>query len=280
MNYRTLTTLLAPIHGKGEAQAIARMVMEERFGLSLTELLMGKDNDLSAKENDELEKIAFLLAEGHPVQQVLGYAYFCGHRFSVSPAVLIPRPETENLVAWALEQPAKSYLDLGTGSGCIAISLALGVPQARVVAVDISPEALEVARGNASQLGASVTFLEADILALAEQTDSLQVFSPFECIVSNPPYICDSEVSEMTRTVLDYEPHSALFVPDDDPLRFYRAIATIAQRHLVSGGRLLVETNTAWAHETAKLFGEEGFVETEVRNDQFGRPRMVGALKA
>ena len=306
MNHRELIAALTPLHGAGEARAIVRMVMEERFGLSQTDLLLGKDTTLSSRDRAEFKKIAERLLTGEPVQHVLGYAYFCGHRFRVTPDVLIPRPETEGLVAWAIElyssflkgQASKlerdtrhsslvtrhssfQLLDLCTGSGCIAVSLALAFPQAHVVGIDISDAALSIARDNARSLNASnVDFLEYNILS--EDAESSPPWGELErgftLLVSNPPYVRDCEASEMSPTVLDHEPSLALFVPDDDPLRFYRAIAAIGRRSLLPGAPVLVEVNTALADATRQLFIDAGYHDVEVRDDQFSRPRMVKAV--
>ena len=315
MNHRELIAALTPLHGAGEARAIVRMVMEERFGLSQTDLLLGKDTTLSSRDRAEFKKIAERLLTGEPVQHVLGYAYFCGHRFRVTPDVLIPRPETEELTRWAIDelntlnpQPSSlnrplqgtTLLDLCTGSGCIAISLALAFPDAHVVGVDISDAALSIARDNAAALGAhNVTFIECDVLADPSQPSPLGdhrglpivplggpqgAFYPStlnpqpSTIISNPPYVRDCEASEMSPTVLDHEPSLALFVPDDDPLRFYRAIAAIGQRCLCPGTPVLVEVNTALSDATRQLFIDAGYHDVEVRDDQFSRPRMVKAV--
>lgn len=296
MNHRELIAALTPLHGAGEARAIVRMVMEERFGLSQTDLLLGKDTTLSSRDRAEFKKIAERLLMGEPVQHVLGYAYFCGHRFRVTPDVLIPRPETEELTRWAIDelntlnpQPSSlnrplqgtTLLDLCTGSGCIAISLALAFPQAHVVGVDISDAALSIARDNARSLNASnVDFLEYNILS--EDTESSPPWREFErgfsLLTANPPYVRDCEASEMSPTVLDHEPSLALFVPDDDPLRFYRAIAAIGQRCLCPGTPVLVEVNTALSDATRQLFIDAGYHDVEVRDDQFSRPRMIKAV--
>ena len=304
MNHRELIAALTPLHGAGEARAIVRMVMEERFGLSQTDLLLGKDTTLSSRDRAEFEKIAERLLTGEPVQHVLGYAYFCGHRFRVTPDVLIPRPETEELTRWAIDelntlnpQPSSlnrplqgtTLLDLCTGSGCIAISLALAFPQAHVVGVDISDAALSIARDNAAALGAhNVTFIECDVLADPSQPSPLGgpqgAFYPStlnhqpSTIISNPPYVRDCEALEMSPTVLDHEPSLALFVPDYDPLRFYRAIAAIGRRSLLPGAPVLVEVNTALAGATRQLFIDAGYHDVEVRDDQFSRPRMIKAV--
>ena len=288
MNHRELISALTPLHGAGEARAIVRMVMEERFGLSQTDLLLGKDTDLSANDRTEFEKIAQQLLAGEPVQHVLGYAYFCGHRFRVTPDVLIPRPETEELVHWATDisshatQPSPlRILDLCTGSGCIAISLALAYPDADVCAIDISEPALAIARENAQMLGAgNVRFFQGNVLSLAQSPQSQEPFSnTFHLITANPPYVRESEAADIHPTVLGHEPSLALFVPNDDPLRFYRAIAQIGLNALAPGGHVLAEINAAFPAETSQLFSQFGYTDIEVRNDQFGRPRMIKAKK-
>ena len=289
MNHRELIAALTPLHGAGEARAIVRMVMEERFGLSQTDLLLGKDTTLSPNDRAEMEKIAGRLLTGEPVQHVLGYADFFGHRFRVTPDVLIPRPETEELVAWATElyssfvtrHSSFHLLDLCTGSGCIAISLALAFPQTHVVGVDISDAALAIARDNAHTLNVSnVEFLKYNILS--EDTESSPLWGElergFSLLTANPPYVLDSEATTMSPTVLDYEPSLALFVPDDDPLRFYRAIAAIGRRYLQPGASLLVEINAALADQTRSLFESFGYTDIQLRDDRFGRPRMLCAM--
>jgi len=302
VNHRELIAALTPLHGAGEARAIVRMVMEERFGLSQTDLLLGKDTDLSANDRTELEKIAERLLAGEPVQHVLGYAYFCGRRFRVTPDVLIPRPETESLTRWAIDElhalshaaQSMQLIDLCTGSGCIAITLALAFPDAHVVGVDISPAALAIARENAASLGAhNVTFIECDILSAPSSlivplggpqgafhlSSLIPQPSPLEdhrgLLISNPPYVRASEAADIHPTVLHHEPSLALFVPDDDPLRFYRAIARIGQQLLPTGAPVFVEINAALAPETRHLFTAAGYSDVQLRDDQFSRPRML-----
>ena len=311
MNYRELVAALTPQHGHGEASAIVRMVMEERFGLSLADLLLGKDTQLSSHDRAEFEKIAQQLLAGVPVQHILGYADFCGHRFRVTPDVLIPRPETEELARLAIDElnpqssiPSSplgkseggfstSILDLCTGSGCIAIALALAFPEARVTAVDVSTAALAVARENAATLGASnVRFMQGDILNVDEfrsaqsdashlknhQSSIINHQSPFSLLVSNPPYVRASEASEMSPTVLDHEPSLALFVPDDDPLRFYRAIGQYASRHLSHDGILVLEINEHLGYETCQLLQQLGFA-TTLHRDFRDKYRNITAHK-
>ena len=224
---------------------------------------------------DAVERCAAQLAAGCPVQYVTGKTEFCDMTFHVDGSVLIPRPETEELVLWA-EQCAADHrnpriLDVCTGSGCIAIVLAAHLPQAKVTALDISHAALETARRNASMNGVRIRFIEDDALngvpSLAGET--------FDIIVSNPPYIPHSEIESMHVNVTRYEPHEALFVDDADPLVFYRAIARAARTMLSEGGSLLFEVHEAWAERTAEMLRREGFGQTEVRIDLFGKPRMT-----
>ena len=297
MTYNQLWKRLTAIYNEREAQAIVRTVLDALFGMSLTDICLGKVTQLSADDTTRLEKIMQRLEKSEPVQYVLGAEWFAGRLFDVAPGVLIPRPETEDLVKWACDEakekekednskeergkeekevskkgeeaPHPSILDIGTGSGCIAITVALALPQARVTAWDISTDALAIAAGNAHRLGASVRFEHQDALNAPDDEERWDV------IVSNPPYICDRERADMSDNVLNYEPELALFVPDSDPLLFYRAIAHYASKALKPGGRLLFETNTAYAHEVAQAMADEGFTAIEVRNDCFGKPRMV-----
>lgn len=296
MTYNQLWKRLTVIYNEREAQAIVRTVLDALFGMSLTDICLGKVTQLSADDTTRLEKIMQRLEKSEPVQYVLGAEWFAGRLFDVAPGVLIPRPETEDLVKWACDEakekekednskeergkeekevskkeevPHPSILDIGTGSGCIAITVALALPQARVTAWDISTDALAIAAGNAHRLGASVRFEHQDALSAPDDE------ACWDVIVSNPPYICDKERADMSDNVLSYEPELALFVPDNDPLLFYRAIARYASKALKPGGRLLFETNTAYAHEVAQVMANEGFTAIEVRNDCFGKPRMV-----
>lgn len=269
---------LTPLYGAGEARAIAFVVLEDGFGLSRTDIFMRKGTAFSENAYLRLLNMCKRLEAGEPVQQVVGFAWFMGRRFKVSPDVLTPRPETEELAALAIDShPTGAVLDAGTGSGCIAVSLALSCPDAQVAACDISRAALVIARSNAEELKAKVKFTEADILKnlpLAENAEGTPL--PYSLIVSNPPYICQSESADMERNVLNYEPHQALFVPDDDPLRFYRALAHHAHcGALRVGGKLMVECNRAYARQVAQLFAEYGLKQPEVRLDQFGAPRFV-----
>ena len=403
MTYEALWHRLSSLYDAGEAKAIVRLVLDVRFGMSFTDILCGKVSELSSDDQTELEKIMLRLEKGEPVQYVLGVAEFCGRQFRVSPSVLIPRPETEELCGmvgdlvecgmWNVEGemfeeggvieeggrrkeegeyliPEKEQiipkeeqiipeeeqiipeeghiipeegqiileeehiipekgkiilekddrirekedrirdkedrirdkefriLDIGTGSGCIAITLALGIPGAKVTAWDISDDALHIAKQNAHTLGADVLFEKRDILNISPSTFHiphsssnvpssnispssflLPPSSKYSIIVSNPPYICHKEQPAMEKNVLEHEPHLALFVPDNDPLLFYRAIANYAIEALRTGGMLFFELNPVYANDTEKMIQELGFKHTELRKDQFGKLRFLKATK-
>lgn len=279
MTYSEIWHRIATSYEDGEARAIARILIEELFGLSYTDIVCGATDQLSADDTLRLDTAVRRIEQGEPLQHVLGYADFCGNHFGVNASVLIPRPETEWLVdegerlmngaSNAAPSAPKRILDIGTGSGCIAISLKLRLGEAYVEAWDISEEALRTAESNAKALKAEVAFCKRDALRAEESV------APWNLIVSNPPYICDSERADMDDNVLLHEPHTALFVPDDDPLRFYRAIARYALRSLSNGGSLLFECNTRYAEATGEMMREMGFEDVTVNDDCFGLPRFV-----
>ena len=343
MTYSEIWHRIATSYDDGEARAIARILIEELFGLSYTDIVCGATEQLSADDTLRLDTAVRRIEQGEPLQHVLGYADFCGNRFSVNSSVLIPRPETE----WLVDEGAKlmddciasdetqhkaphspkRILDIGTGSGCIAISLKLRLGDAYVEAWDISEEALRTAQDNADALKAEVVFRKRDALKAEEEDcseeeclqggalvssaptrqamdsinsnegalvssaptgqtkDSINsneastTAAPWDMIVSNPPYICDSERSAMDDNVLLHEPHTALFVPDDDPLRFYRAIARYALLTLNIGGSLLFECNTRYAEATGTMLRDMGFEEVTVSDDCFNLPRFVRGRK-
>lgn len=269
-------------YGAGEASAMAFALLEDQYGATRTDVLLGKDTDFSAEEQHDFEEIVKKIAEGTPMQHATGRALFCGRYFKVTPDTLIPRPETEKAPLLLPPSGGGLVLDCGTGSGCIAITIALEHPDWQVEAWDISEGALAVARENAETLGAkNVTFHRKDILAEAEAAkESLpSSLQPLTLIISNPPYICNKEAADMDANVLDHEPHTALFVPDDDPLLFYRALAEIARARLLPGGSLVVECNRAYTQETAALFKDYGFQNVEIIDDCFDAPRFVRARK-
>ena len=282
MSYHELWSRLAKVYDEGEAKAIARMGYEVRYGLSLSDLLMGRDSEVP---QDELEEIARRLEQQEPVQYVLGETEFCGHPFFVNQHVLIPRPETAELCRWIVESvdanthhptPNTQLLDIGTGSGCIAVTLAAEIPEAEVTAWDISAEALEVARANAIRNNVKVKFEQVDIL---NSPHSSFLIPHSSLIVSNPPYICNKERMTMEQNVLNYEPHTALFVPDDDPLLFYRAIATYALTALKEGGWLYFEINPLYAEPLADMLSAMSFHGIETKRDQYGKQRMIKAQR-
>lgn len=277
MTYRELWRTLEPLYGNGEARAITDYVLDVCFGLSKADILCGAVEEMTAEKTAELNKIFGRLTEGEPVQYVLGRAEFCGRWFSVRPGVLIPRPETEELCAWITADSKASaspkVLDIGTGSGCIAITLQLDMPESKVTAWDISADALDVARENAQQLGANVNFVKLDALNAKPEGE-------WDVIVSNPPYICEKEKKDMAVNVLEHEPHTALFVPDADPLLFYRAITRLAVQTLNKGGRLYFEINPIYADDTCHMMRAEGMTAVELRSDMYGKQRMAKGVKA
>lgn len=273
MTYQELWRSLTPVYDNREAQAVSRLVLEERFSLSWADVLVGKTvGDGEA----ELRDIQQRLLRGEPVQYVLGEATFGARRFRVSPGVLIPRPETYELCQWLIGQTpcdgGAAVLDIGTGSGCIACTIAAELPQASVTAWDVSDAALAIARENAKRTGVHVSFEHVDVLA---PPPSLS----WDLIVSNPPYICEQEKSQMAPGVLNHEPHLALFVPDDDPLLFYRAIADYACRSLTAGGSLYFEINPLYVAPLEQLLRDSGFTGVVSREDQFGKMRFTKAIQ-
>lgn len=277
MTYRELWRTLEPLYGNGEARAVTDYVLDVCFGLSKADIMCGAVEEMTAEKTAELNKIFNRLTKGEPVQYVLGRAEFSGRWFNVRPGVLIPRPETEELCAWITADSKASgspkVLDIGTGSGCIAITLQLDMPESKVTAWDISADALDVARENAKQLGANVSFVKQDALNAKPEGE-------WDVIVSNPPYICEKEKKDMAVNVLEHEPHTALFVPDADPLLFYRAITRLAVQTLNKGGRLYFEINPIYADDTCRMMQAEGMTAVELRSDMYGKQRMAKGVKA
>ncbi|MCE2822905.1 MAG: peptide chain release factor N(5)-glutamine methyltransferase [Saprospiraceae bacterium] len=269
-----LTEALTPAYGGGEASSIARIVAEDAFHL--------KGN--AGRELDEVEYTRYLdisqrLLSGEPVQYVLGQADFFGMKFRVSPATLIPRQETEELVAWVLEEPVSNgvkLLDVGLGSGCIAISIRKKRPGWTVYGMDVSEEALAVAQQNSETLvGGDTRFFHGNAL----KKQDWQNLPALDIVISNPPYIPAAERTLVPAHVLNHEPHLALFVTDDDPLLFYREIAGMSLEKLKSGGRIFFECNEFNAGEVAEMLGQSGFTSIESRKDICGADRMVRAVK-
>lgn len=267
---------LQPYYTAEEVSALSRIVCCDLLGQAPTYYYLGKDIALSPKKEQELEDILQRLSRFEPLQYIEGRTLFLGREFWVAPGVLIPRPETEELVELMLKEiPADArILDVGTGSGCIAISLAKELPDALVTAWDVSPEALSVARANARKLQADVRFVECDVLAC--QVDEVGLY---DVIVSNPPYVTEAEKADMEPNVLQWEPSLALFVPDDDPLRFYRRIAVLGRDMLADGGRLYFEINRAYGREMVEMLRTMGYVGVRVEKDLSQNDRFVIAEK-
>ena len=277
--YQEFWQSLTPLYDAGEAQAIVRTVLDVEYGMTLTDIICGKVNELSSDEERNLEEIIARLQNGEPVQYVLGKADFAGRTFHVEPGVLIPRPETAELCQWIEEKVSsleaddpKQILDICTGSGCIAITLGLNIPNSEVTGWDISEDALRIAQGNVEMLKAGNVRIEyQDALMLPKAAEAADI------IVSNPPYICEKEKADMEKNVLEHEPSIALFVPDEEPLKFYRAIAEYASSALKSEGALYFEINPIYEKETREMLEELGFKDIETKEDAFGKKRMMKA---
>lgn len=275
--YQEIKARLTATLGEGEGQSASLIIADDVLGYDRTGLVLYGYRELEDFTVERVRKIVSdICNKGVPVQYAVGTARFEGMDFKVTPAVLIPRPETEGLVDMIVDDDERSdlrVLDIGTGSGCIAISLARALKFADIDAVDISADALTVARENAKLLSVKVNFILNDILKMQPNE------SVYDIIVSNPPYITDREAGAMSPRVLDFEPHGALFVPDNDPLKFYRAIADYASTALKSGGRLYFEVNTLYAADTVKMLTAKGFDNATSSRDYLGRQRYVTAVK-
>lgn len=316
-SYQELWQSLTPLYEAGEAQAIVRLVLDVKYGMTLTDIIGGKVNELSADEGKKLEEIIERLQNAEPVQYVLGQADFMGMTFHVEPGVLIPRPETAELCQWIIDTEKENVeyinkilqfhsleqqktwkgedytkpriVDFCTGSGCIAITLNLSIPHSEVMGIDISDKALAVAKQNALQLKApNIVFDQEDVIQLEKyikrlcetsdkQTKKLR--AACDIIASNPPYICNKEKADMAKNVLDYEPSIALFVPDEDPLLFYRAIAKIGRYILKPFGTLYFEVNPSYADAIKLMLENQDYKEVEIKEDSFGKKRMIRARK-
>ena len=260
-----------------EALSLAKMLLVEAFGFSTLELYGGKDKEISGNRLRDLHEMLSRLQKNEPIQYILGKETFCGLTFEVDENVLIPRPETRELVEWIVADyesvPACRILDVGTGSGCISISLAKFIPGASVESWDISEGALEVARRNCMLNEVEVLLRQQDVLSAQPQP------ACFDVIVSNPPYITESEKADMEANVLDWEPATALFVPDTDPLLFYRKIAELGAVMLKEGGSLYFEINRAYGNETVQMLEALGYKQIELRKDDWDNDRMIKARR-
>lgn len=316
MSYREFWETLSSEYELNEAKAITRLVFEKALGLSLVQIYSDSATSIIAHNKTLLQDILKRLLQKEPVQYVLGKADFFGREFAVSQGVLIPRPETEELIKHTLTeiindnendndnsdtdsddnpQPL-SILDCCTGSGCIAITLSLELEKAQVSAFDISEKALNIAKKNAKLHHAKVNFFHADALNINDNEPTPKPLSKgnrlksltlwgdleealFNLIISNPPYVCESERADMQAHVLNYEPAEALFVPDNNPLLFYNAISDYSLTHLSEGGMLCFEINPNFAQQIADSLAEKGFSEIKIKKDQFGKNRFIFAKK-
>ena len=276
----SIKSALQGIYPPTEIKGLIRIIMEDVFQIPPHHYLMNMGRALTPEEHEQLEQIIARLKQHEPIQYILGKAPFCGLELDVNSSTLIPRPETTELIEWITHehQPANlRILDIGTGTGCIAIALAKAFPNASLFALDISEETLRTATHNAEKNEVQISFLQADILQfekLVEQFDA-----PLDLIVSNPPYICLAEKKEMEKHVLDFEPHGALFVPDDDPLLFYRQIAKFGLETLTQGGSLYFEINRAYGKETQEMLEQLGYQNVICRKDLAGNDRMIKATR-
>ena len=260
-----------------EAFSIAKMLLVEVFGFSTLELYGGKDKEISGKRRDVLDEMIARLQKNEPIQYIVGIESFGGLTFEVDENVLIPRPETWELVQWIVEDCQSDsscrILDIGTGSGCIAVSLAERIPQAEVEAWDVSEGALQVAKKNGEKNGVDVCFRQHDVLK------AMPGSARYHVIVSNPPYIAEKEKKVMDANVLDWEPSLALFVPDEDPLLFYRKIAQLGLEMLTEDGALYFEINQVYGQETLQMLKDLGYTQTELKKDAWNNDRMIKAKR-
>jgi len=270
---------LANIYSSPEADAITSLVLTNLTGLSKARLKAFTDTEFDTEQSNKLATILQELKTGKPVQYILGHTEFYGLNFFVNPSILIPRPETEELVEWILQTVTPSnnlnILDIGTGSGCIPIALKSQLVNSKLFAIDISPDALQTARRNAELNKADITFVEADALNL---NDSIITAQQYGVIVSNPPYVTMVDKQQMHHNVTGFEPHTALFVPDENPLLFYIAIADFAAGHLIKDGYLFFEINESYGPETVNMLAAKGFTQIELRQDMAGKDRMIRAI--
>ncbi len=285
--YRTqFIETLSPIYGAGEAESFFYLILEEKKQLRRIDLALQPDLAFTEQEIQLWDSLLEQLKLEIPVQYLLGKTHFYGLEFEVNENVLIPRPETEELVDWIIQENLKierlknlKILDIGTGSGCIAISLAKNLLNAQVFAIDVSEKALATAQKNAANNQVEVNFIKTDILKTDDlenlPTSNFQLPTQFDIIVSNPPYVRNLEKDEIRKNVLDHEPHLALFVEDDQALIFYRKIAELAQKNLAPNGQLFFEINQYLGKEMLVLLEKMNFKNVELRKDIYGNDRMI-----
>lgn len=264
------------LYGEEETQSFFYLLAEAYLPISKAEIPLNLQRQLTDEELLLLKNALFRLQNEEPIQYILGKTEFYGLPFDVNPSVLIPRPETEELVDWIIKTDHSSHptiLDIGAGSGCIAVSLAKNLPKATVFAMDISEKTIEVAKKNAIINQVSVAFIKENILEVN------QLPQMFDIIVSNPPYVRENKKQLMQNNVVKNEPHLALFVPDADPLLFYKKIISLAKTHLKPGGNLYFEINEAYGKETVNLLINSGFMQVELKKDFYGKDRMIKAMR-
>lgn len=281
---------LAALYDIRETDALSLLVVSEVLEISAAKVKAFPELELTPAQAEKITRILTELQTGKPIQYILGYTEFYGLPFKVNPSVLIPRPETEELVEWAistmgslqlttdsLQLAGRNILDIGTGSGCIAITLKKNLPGFAVSAIDISPEALQTAKDNAQLNTVDVNFIQDDILNPTHHT----LLTPrYSLIISNPPYVTLADKQQMHTNVTDFEPHTALFVPEDDPLIFYKAIAGFASAHLEQNGLLFLEINESYGEQTVELLKHNRFTNIELKKDMSGRDRMVKGTRS
>lgn len=278
---RGLADTLTQVYDKREAENIADIVIEKLSGLKRIDRILHKERSLSIEQEVHLSSYTTALLQHTPLQYVLQEAWFYGLPFFVNEHVLIPRPETEELVEWVITDLNKipkhtaGILDIGTGSGCIPVTLKKHIPDAIITALDVSQQALHVAKKNADNNNVIIDFLLVDVL----NEEHISTLPIFDTIISNPPYIPVADKDEMSKNVLNFEPHTALFVSNEDPLLFYKTIAQFATQHLNEYGSIYVEIHEAMSEHVKKIFEETGFIKCIVRKDMQGKDRMVKASR-
>ena len=272
---------LSTIYDTNEVNSLCMMVLENVVNISSAKIKAFPETEISTPESEAITNILTRLTTGEPIQYIFGYAEFYGLSFMVNPSVLIPRPETEELVEWIISAVGNSelatgnFLDVGTGSGCIPVSLKKNLPGAQVSTIDISPEALKIAKENAELNKVDIYFIQADILNPIHHSP---LTTHYSLIVSNPPYVTLEDKKLMHTNVTDFEPHTALFVPEDDPLIFYKTITNFASTHLKKGGLLFFEINESYGKQIVELLNNKRFINIELRKDMSGKDRMVKAV--
>jgi release factor glutamine methyltransferase len=270
---------LSTLYDTKEIDSLCMIVLADVTGTSSAKIKAFPELEIPAEQAERINTAMIRLKTGEPVQYILGHTEFYGLPFKVNPSVLIPRPETEELVEWAISSVGSSQLavghvlDIGTGSGCIAISLKKNLTDAQISAIDISMEALRTAKENAELNDVNINFIQGDILNLKSEVEN----SNFEIIISNPPYVTLDDKKQMHTNVMDFEPHTALFVPENDPLIFYKAIADFATGHLQKGGLLFFEINESYGEQMVELLNNKSFKNIELRKDMSGKFRMIKA---